>query len=138
MTARGLPPRTCGYCDRPHHALGLCRAHYQHYRIHGTPDPLPDRRKLTTLPDLAALGITYRQLDYWTRVGYLRTVAEPTPGSGRRRTWPPEELAVARRMGRLIRAGFEVDAAALTARQGSHKIAPGIHVIIVDDEDDLP
>lgn len=61
--------------------------------------------------DLAhAAGITYRQLDYWSRVGYL-TERSPGAGSGSLRDYTDTETAVAVRMGALVRAGVEpVDA----------------------------
>lgn len=64
---------------------------------------------------MAATGATYRQVDYWTRVGYLRP-PEPTPGSGAQRAYPPAEVRVAALMVALVNAGVEVGAAALAAR----------------------
>lgn len=71
-------------------------------------------------------GVSYRQLDYWARMGYLNV---DEPGSGRRRDWPPGELAVARQMGRLVQAGIPPELASGIAR-GMTEIAPGIHVCI--------
>ena len=51
-------------------------------------------------------GITYRQLDYWTRCGYLTPVHKPTPGSGHPRIYPLDQVDLAREMGRLIAAGI--------------------------------
>jgi DNA-binding transcriptional MerR regulator len=61
-------------------------------------------------------GVTYRQLDYWTRIGYLFP-ANPTPGSGHRRQWSEPELAIARRIGELRLEGYELPAAARVARK---------------------
>lgn len=61
-------------------------------------------------------GATYRQLDHWTRRGYLRP-AEPTPGTGVPRSWPPQEVEVARVMARLVTAGVVPDRAAAVARE---------------------
>lgn len=72
-------------------------------------------------------GITYRQLDHWTRAGYLRPVpmggagrAEPVDegGSGHWRDWPDEELHVARMMGLLTEAGVIPEVAHKVARNG--------------------
>jgi len=42
-----------------------------------------------------AAGITYRQLDYWTRSGYVTPVGgRATPGSGARRRWTRQHVAV--------------------------------------------
>jgi len=68
------------------------------------------------LPDLEALGITYRQLDFWSRAGHL-VPDNPDPGSGTPRTWPPQELEIARRMGKLTGAGIPPSLAAKFARE---------------------
>jgi DNA-binding transcriptional MerR regulator len=62
-----------------------------------------------------ALGISYRRLDYWTRHGYLRPGTNGS-GSGYRRQWPDDELAVAALMARLVGAGLVLDVAARIAR----------------------
>ena len=60
--------------------------------------------------------ITYRQLDHWTRAGYLKPI---TPGgSGNPRDWPPEECRVATAMGALVKAGLMPAAAHDIARTG--------------------
>jgi hypothetical protein len=70
----------------------------------------------------AELGITYRQLDHWTRLGYLRPVQPHwnirSGGTGYARQWPESELAIAASMGRLIRLGLTVEAAHRVARAG--------------------
>jgi len=69
-------------------------------------------------PDLPGpfLGISYRQLDYWTRIGLLRPI-DPTPGSGVARTWPDAEVVVAHMIRRLLDAGLELRVAARVARE---------------------
>jgi len=81
------------------------------------------------LPDLEALGITYRQLDFWTRSSLLRC-DNPDPGSGTPRTWPPQELEIARRMGKLTGAGIPPSLAAKFAREDwpRGEIAPGVTI----------
>lgn len=59
-------------------------------------------------------GITYRQLDSWTRESYLVLHA---PGSGHERNYPDQEARVAWWMARLIEAGFTVRSAADIARR---------------------
>lgn len=73
------------------------------------------------------LGVTYRQLDYWNRKGYIRSANEGI-GTGRTREWPRAELEIARRMGRLVAAGVSVERAAVFARDGwpRGEIAPGV------------
>lgn len=70
----------------------------------------------------AAIGVTYRQLDYWVRKGYL----EPENvecGSGHQRLFPPDEFAVALTMAHLVRGGFTVDQAARLARIAQNSAA---------------
>lgn len=76
------------------------------------------------LPD----GISYRQLDYWVRRGYLRP-GNADLGPGFRRTWDDDERRVATLMARLVRAGVSVEAAHRVARAGgSLELAPGVRV----------
>lgn len=111
---------------------GLCRPCYSDRARAGT---LPAVDFAThngpTLPDYKALGLSYRQLDYWTRSGRIHA-DEPTPGSGHRRTWPDEEIAVAGRIARLIAAGLSLEIAAGVARDPDTDIElqPGVVVRI--------
>lgn len=83
------------------------------------------------LPTTAAVGdATYRQIDYWVRRGWLRPIGAAAPGSGVPRVFPPEELAVADRMARLVRAGLTPEAAHRAAR--GQPLAPGVTVTIAD------
>ncbi|GAW50595.1 MULTISPECIES: MerR family transcriptional regulator [unclassified Nocardioides] len=56
---------------------------------------------LTIVADLS-----YRQVDYWTRAGYLRTIDDPQPGSGYQRTYDDDQIALAVQMSRLTKAGI--------------------------------
>lgn len=67
-------------------------------------------------PRWAQVGLTYRQLDYWTTNGYLSTAYETNPGSGHARRWPASEIDVAGRIVALIGLGFTARAAAGMAR----------------------
>ncbi len=73
-------------------------------------------------------GVTYRQLDHWVRRGFLHP-RNPNPGSGYTTVWPAEELRVAARMGRLVKAGLVLDVAHRIAR-GDTILAPGITITI--------
>lgn len=53
-------------------------------------------------------GITYRQLDYWTRTGLLRTSTCATPGYGFIRAYPTGELVVAILIRRLLEGGLNL------------------------------
>lgn len=43
-----------------------------------------------------AAGISYRQLDYWARLGLVRPSISDASGSGSRRRWSSHDLAVVR------------------------------------------
>lgn len=83
-------------------------------------------------------GITYRQLDMWVRWGYLHPSAVPSQGF--LREWPDDERFVAIEMGRLVRAGMQVSAAAELARRyvteptadGKYLIGIGVSIIFED------
>jgi len=67
-------------------------------------DQLPDT--YITSHDLARLaGITYRQLDYWTRTGLIHS---PNTGanSGTLRIYPRTEIATACLLAQLLHAGL--------------------------------
>lgn len=115
-------------CGRVEQQRGLCRSCYA-TRAHAGTLPAAEAHTGATLPDLVALGVTYRQLDYWVRTGRIRC-DEPTPGSGARRVWPPGELEVASRMARLLDAGLSLNAAARVAREPDAEVelAPGVVV----------
>jgi hypothetical protein len=62
---------------------------------------------------LRLTGATQRQVDYWTRQGWIHG---SRPGSGKPRAWPVEEMTVAQLMVRLINAGFDPGRAVWLAR----------------------
>jgi hypothetical protein len=81
---------------------------------------------VNALDTMLSAGITYRQLDYWCRQGWLKPTlvlddGTHAPagefGSGVPRRWPWSEITVALLMRRLIAAGFTPAAAAVTARR---------------------
>lgn len=53
-----------------------------------------------------AAGITYRQLDYWARCGYLHALNEQHLGTGSCRLFSEVEVDVARHTQLLLEAGF--------------------------------
>lgn len=66
-------------------------------------------------------GVTYRQLDYWTSSGYLDVSAgKANPGSGRERRYSIEQVALARSIVTLIKAGVSLGLA-LDAVRGAKK-----------------
>lgn len=68
---------------------------------------------------VAQTGATYRQLDFWTRAGYLHPERPKGLGSGRARVWPDDELAVATDMAMLVFYGFTPRLAHAIARAGA-------------------
>lgn len=59
-------------------------------------------------------GLSYRQVDYWLRCGYLRT--ETGGGSGYPRTIPDDEIQVAVILAELVTLGMRSSAAVPLAR----------------------
>lgn len=78
----------------------------------------------------AAADISYRQLDHWTRLGYLHPI-EATPGSGYVRAYPSSELATAQLVRRLLDAGMKPREAFTLARdllEHGHALLAGIRI----------
>lgn len=71
--------------------------------------------------------ISYRQADHWTRRGWIVASADGV-GSGYRRTWSADEVAVAVYMATLVRAGVTPAAAARAARNGG-LLSAGVRVL---------
>jgi hypothetical protein len=76
--------------------------------------PVVNHRQVRWVADRLPPGVTYRQLDWWARQGY---VTLPGSGSGHSRQLDDTELWVAEWMGRLTRAGLTARVAARVARQ---------------------
>lgn len=66
-------------------------------------DMAPDPGRVTTRQLCALASISYRQADYWCRMGYLQ--ASEARGSGTRRTHARAEVVVADGLRQLIGAG---------------------------------
>lgn len=99
-----------------------------------TPSPAPDPRQrlasVTALPTgtavaepgmnsveaCVAANITYRQLDYWARVGYLHAINEDHLGCGSSRRFSDSEVQVARHAKLMVDAGFSTPEALRLAR----------------------
>lgn len=67
---------------------------------HPLPEGLVNGAQLATLT-----GLSYRQVDFWTRSGYLHPV-ETSPGSGHQWMYPPSEVTAALLMATLVEAGL--------------------------------
>jgi DNA-binding transcriptional MerR regulator len=71
--------------------------------------------------------ITYRQLDYWTRVGYLTPVHQHL-GPGFPREYPDDQIELATLLGQLVKAGLAPKA----AHQAALDIIAAGHAILGD------
>lgn len=54
-------------------------------------------------------NITYRQLDYWLRLGVIHCETDDLPGCGRQRGWSANEALLARVVGDLTSLGMKLD-----------------------------
>lgn len=131
---------SCVECGehRVHKARGLCRPCYSLHLKLGTHATFAltarhgptGAREAGTVGLVAVIdGVSYRQLDFWVRRGYLKP-HNATPGSGYSREWTTDEAAVATTMGRLVIAGFTPELAhrVARARQARLELAPGVFV----------
>lgn len=82
-------------------------------RGHSVPEE-PELMDTQTAADHA--GLSYRQVDYWVRAGYVECEQGPLPGSGRRRYFTPAEVRVLVLMAAMTRAGWLPAEAAVAAR----------------------
>ena len=97
-------------------------------------------RYVTSAEVCRLAGCTYRELDQWTRRGYVSPSAcegppmsegetPREPGSGHARLWTADDVRTVRMMTRAVRAGFAHAAAAAVAL-GRRDLAAGITVSI--------
>jgi hypothetical protein len=82
---------------------------------------------------LAISGVTYRQLDYWTRAGYLTAVFVPGApvdgGSGFERRWSDVEVVRAAVMRVLADHGIAAESASKATRRGIWWPESGVFVV---------
>ena len=77
-------------------------------------------------------GVTVRQVDHWSRKGYLQPAPRPRETSGHPRRFDEQEARIARLMGRLTSAGLSPGAASRVVR--GQDLAPGVIVTVVEDD----
>jgi hypothetical protein len=88
--------------------------------------------------DMLIGGMSYRQLDYWTRCRLVHAEQDHV-GSGARRTWSVQERAIACAIARLIAVGFRLDVAARLAREHATsedltaRLGPNIALTLLPD-----
>ena len=93
---------------------------------------------VTTTDLVAAVGVTYRQVDYWVRAGLLRT-ARPVEGTGNRRRFHVQEIHVARVVAALYALGADHELARpVAAAVRAHPDRPltahiGLYVVEITD-----
>jgi DNA-binding transcriptional MerR regulator len=72
-------------------------------------DPLILARTYSTVEAAALVGISFREVDYWTREGAIRPAVEAA-GSGSRRVWTAEQVQWLQRIANVrlaaTQAGF--------------------------------
>jgi DNA-binding transcriptional MerR regulator len=102
---------------------------------------LPQQHGLTASEVLEQIpGLTYRQLDFWSRSGRI----QPLPGksgSGHYHRYTPQQVAIISRMYRLVNLGFTLDAAhqIATDRPTAERVLRGVSTIVIEhtfSEDD--
>lgn len=90
-----------------------------------------------TSAQMVETGATYRQVDYWSKQGYLRP-EELKTGSGKHRRWPRQELDILRVMVQLNQIGLDPGRAAKYARDaiesGDKRIDLGGGIVISLDD----
>lgn len=90
--------------------------------------PTQERRSFSEAEIAELVGATYRQIDYWCRMGYL--APEFKGGSGYFRMWSDEDVGLARKMARLVRAGVVPATAARVAR-GETDVGHGVRIEVL-------
>lgn len=86
---------------------------------------------VTSTELLALAHITYRQLDYWTRIGILNATNGNEPGTGNPRLYARTEIPVACLMRDLLEAGLTPRAAHQLARdlaETGHAYVAGLRI----------
>lgn len=77
-------------------------------------------------------GVTYRQLNYWYRQGYLSPIGDPPEvggGRGTSRVFTDAEVTQLELMLGLVRAGVKPDVAARIARRDTQVTDKLIHAL---------
>ena len=100
-------------------------------------DPLPD---LDTAEGYrgqtacAAAGITYRQLDYWARTGFIEPSVRPAKGSGTQRLYSFKDLLVLKVVKRLLDTGVSLQQIRVAVDQlKGHGIEDLMQVTLMSD-----
>lgn len=74
------------------------------HSVHSKPD---SERRYTSVQLAELCGLSFRQIDYWCRRGYLgERLQHENIGNGHYRSFLPEEVTLVRHVAQLSRAGF--------------------------------
>lgn len=79
-------------CGSESAVRGWCGKHYSRWRRHGDPLKVSEGREHPGVVSLLPPILSYRQLDYWIRLGLFTPRHPATPGSGHRRRIDPDEF----------------------------------------------
>jgi DNA-binding transcriptional MerR regulator len=93
---------------------------------------------VTAMAIVQRAGITYRQLDYWTRTGLLHTVARPAYAtSGTDRHYPLDQLHRAATLRWLLDAGISLQTCRAVIDDllttGSARLTDGLTIHLPED-----
>jgi hypothetical protein len=100
----GLAPRTPEVLDRVKTHIARLAAEVSDVDVLDQLADAVEAPEGTAGPDLAQrAGVTYRQVDYWTRLGLLTPEDRPAEGSGHVRTYGADQIVKARIMGALVK-----------------------------------
>lgn len=121
MSGLDHKPRPCKVCGRVKPIMGWdrCQRCYMYHYKYGVERPvdLPSARGdgvpgcMTTPDVVAAVGCTFRQLDHWTRKGYVAPSGHVAEGSGKCRWWTAADVAAIRLAVARMEWGMTVPAA---------------------------
>jgi DNA-binding transcriptional MerR regulator len=78
--------------------------------------------EMTSVEVAERCRVSYRQLDYWVRAGYL-PIASTNPGSGVKRLWSFDEVLAAEVFAALMHVGVD-----------PHAIAEALPTVLVGDD----
>lgn len=97
----------------------------------------PAHEHLLATEFTAAAGVSYRQLDYWTRRGVIRTADQDHEGSGIHRRYLAADVPVVRLMGRIQGLNLsDVETVRGLAEyllgEGSMRLGP-LHIYLTND-----